>query len=176
MCALDQSWYVAYTYPRHERAVAEQLAQKSIECFLPTVSTIHVRKDRKVTLQLPLFPGYLFTRISPEERLRVVSIASVIRMLSYNEVPAPVSDDDINAIRFCLSRGGKLAPHRFIAVGDRVRVKEGIFQGLEGFVSRHHSGCNLVVTVALIQQSAALEIEEHLLEPIGPSSPRASRR
>jgi transcription antitermination factor NusG len=127
-----------------------------------------VWKDRKVTIEVPLFPGYIFTRIAHQERLKVVSIESVVRMLSFNEVPVSICDDEIEAIRMCVTRGATLTPHRFIAIGERVRVKEGIFQGLEGFVSRHHNGCSLVVTVALIQQAAALEIEESCLERVGP--------
>jgi transcription antitermination factor NusG len=165
----EQRWYVAYTYPRHEKSVADQLAKKSVECFLPTISKNSRWKDRNVTTEVPLFPGYVFTRIAQNERLQVVSISGIVRMLSFNEVPVSVCDDEIQAIRICVTRGAKLTAHHFIAIGERVRVKEGIFQGVEGFVSRHHSGCSLVVTVALIQQAAALEIEESYLERVGPA-------
>lgn len=160
----EQHWYVAYTYPRHEKSVADQLANKGVESFLPTFTKISRWKDRSVKIEQPLFPGYLFTRISASERLKVVSVSSVIRMLSFNEVPVPVNDADIETLMLCISRGGSLQPHHFTAIGERVRVKEGMFDGLEGFVIRHHNGCSLVVTVALIQQSVSLEIEESYLE------------
>jgi transcription antitermination factor NusG len=171
---LGLGWFVAYTYPRHERSVANHLAQKSVESFLPCLTKTSRWKDRQVKIEVPLFPGYIFTRISPNERVKVMSIPGVIRMLSYNEVPVMVSNSEIDSIRLCLSRGGKLEPHRFIAIGERVRVKEGIFQGLEGFVVRHHQGCKLVVTVGLIHQSVALEIEEDLLELSCPASSQVS--
>jgi transcription antitermination factor NusG len=163
-----QRWYVAYTYPRHEKLVADQLAQKCVESFLPTLTKTSRWKDRQVKIDVPLFPGYLFTRISANERLKVISIPSVIRILSFNEVPVAVSDADIEDVRLCANRGGNLQPHRFIAIGERVRVREGVFEGLEGFVVRHRNGCRLVVTVALIHQSVALEIEEALLECVCP--------
>jgi transcription antitermination factor NusG len=177
-----QRWYVAYTYPRHEKLVADHLAHKSVESFLPTLTKTSRWKDRQVKIELPLFPGYLFTRISASERIKVVSIPSVIRILSINEVPVPVSDADIEDLRLCVSRGGStLQPHSFIAIGERVRVREGAFEGLEGFVVRHRNGCRLVVTIALIHQSVSLEIEETLLERVcsppihGSRLPRTAR-
>jgi transcription antitermination factor NusG len=154
-------------------SVANHLAQRSVETFLPCLAKISQWKDRQVTINVPLFPGYVFARISPHERIKVMSTPSVIRMLCYNEVPAMVSDSEIENIRLCLDRGGKLEPHQFVAVGDRVRVKQGIFQGLEGFVVRQHSGCRLVATIRLIQQSVALEIEESFLELACPVSTQA---
>lgn len=162
----DQRWYVAYTYPRHEKAVSDQLVHKGVENFLPTLTKISRWKDRAVKIEQPLFPGYIFTRISAREKLKVVSVPSVIRMLSFNEVPVPVNDSDIEALMLCVSRGGTLRPHHFTAIGERVKVKEGMFDGLEGFVIRHHNGCSLVVTVSLIQQSVSLEIEESFLERV----------
>jgi transcription antitermination factor NusG len=169
-----QRWYVAYTYPRHEKLVVDQLAQKSVESFLPTLTKTSRWKDRQVKIDVPLFPGYLFVRMLASERIKVVSIPSVIRILSFNEVPIPVSDADIEDVRLCINRGGTLQPHRFIAIGERVRVREGIFEGLEGFVVRHRTGCRLVVTVALIHQSVALEIEDTLLECVCPPLIHAS--
>ena len=162
-------WYVAYTYPRHEKAVADQLSRKSVETFLPTFYKSSRWKDRRVTLDLPLFAGYVFTRISACERARVLAVPSVIRILSFRGVPAPVSDAEIDAIRLCIGRGAILEPHQFIAVGDRVRVKEGAFEGLEGIVVRYKNSCKLVVSIGLIHQSVALEIEANLLEQIRPT-------
>src|ERR1700722_1630552 len=85
--APERRWYVAYTYPRHEKSVAGQLARKAVESFLPSLTTMNRWKDRLVKIDIPLFPGYIFTRISPDERLKVVSIPSVIRILSFNEAP-----------------------------------------------------------------------------------------
>ena len=161
-------WYVAYTYPRHEKSVADQLVHKSVETFLPTLTRVSQWKDRQVKLVLPLFPGYVFARICANEKLAVLSVPSVIRILSFRGVPVPLNDGEIDAIRLCLVRGGILQPHRFIAVGERVRVTSGVFQGLEGIVIRHSNSCKLVVTIALIHQSVALEIEGERLEHVHP--------
>jgi transcription antitermination factor NusG len=168
-----QRWYVAYTYPRHERAVADQLSQRSVETFLPTFARTSHWKDRRVTLDLPLFPGYVFARINMNEKLAVVSVPSVIRILSLKGAPVPVSDAEIDAVRLCVGKGGSLEPHRFVAVGERVRVRGGAFEGLEGIVVRQNNKCKLVVTIALIHQSVALEIEADLLEAVHPESAMA---
>jgi transcription antitermination factor NusG len=169
-------WYVAYTYPRHERAVADQLERRSVEAFLPTFTQMSQWKDRRVKLELPLFPGYVFTRIAAGERVKILSIPSVIRMLSHRGSLAPVSDDEIDTIRLFTTQGAKLRPHRYITVGDLVRVREGVFEGVQGIVVRENNGCKLVVSIDLIQQSVSMEIDADSLEYVGPSSGAAHTR
>jgi transcription antitermination factor NusG len=163
-------WYVAYTYPRHERAVADQLERKSVEAFLPTFTEMSQWRDRRVKLELPLFPGYIFTRIAAAERVKVLSVPSVIRMLSYRATLAPVSDEEIDTIRLCIQQKAELRPHHYLAVGDWVRVRAGVFEGVQGIVLRHRNGCKLVVSIGLIQQSVAMEIDADLLEKMDSSS------
>jgi transcription antitermination factor NusG len=161
-------WYVAYTYPRHEKAVSDQLQLRLVETFLPTYKHTSTWKDRRVQLELPLFEGYVFTRMMARERGKVLSVASVIRILSYRGIPAPVHDAEIDAIRMCIANGAKLAPHPYVAVGDRVRVRDGVFEGLEGIVVRKSNQCKLVVSLSLIHQSVSLEVEPKYLEIIKP--------
>ena len=161
-------WYVAYTYPRHEKSVAEQLCQKSVESFLPTYAKTSRWKDRRVRLELPLFPSYVFTRIAACERAKVLAVPSVIRILSSRGVPEPVNESEIDAIRMCVGRGAAFEPHRFIAIGERVRVREGPFEGLVGIVQRHDNQCKLVVSLGLIHRSVALKIDADLVEPVWP--------
>lgn len=163
-------WYVAYTYPRHEKAVSEQLQLRLVETFLPTYKHTSTWKDRRVKLDLPLFAGYVFTRVPARDRLKVMSVPGVIRMLSYRGRPLPVSDAEIDAIRMCFRSGAKLEPHRYITVGDRVQVREGLFEGLSGIVVRENNKCKLVVSVELIHQSVSLEIEPACLELVTPAN------
>jgi transcription antitermination factor NusG len=83
-------------------------------------------------------------------------------------MPVPVNDAEIDAMRMCVARGGKLEPHPYIAVGDRVRVRDGAFEGLEGMVVRKSNSCKLIVSLSLIHQSVALEIEPEYLEIVKP--------
>jgi transcription antitermination factor NusG len=174
-------WYVAYTYPRHEKAVADQVQLRSVETFLPTYTVKSQWKDRRVQLELPLFAGYVFTRMTVRERVTVLTVPSVIRILSYRGMPAPIGDAEIEALRMCVANGAKLEPHPYVAVGDRVRVRDGAFEGLEGIVVRKSNQCKLVVSLSLIHQSVSLEMEPKYLEIIKPGTlsiagPRAAKQ
>jgi transcription antitermination factor NusG len=162
----EPRWYVAYTYPRHEKAVADLLTQKSIDTFLPTFTKISQWKDRRVSLELPLFAGYVFIYMHLADKTKVLSLPSVIRLLSNRGIPVPVSDDEIDSVRFCIQRSAELQKHAFLTVGDRVRVTDGIFKGLQGIVTRSNNRCRLVISIALIHQSVALEIDADLLEHV----------
>jgi transcription antitermination factor NusG len=159
-------WYAAYTYPRHEKTVMKQLESKSIEAFLPLFLIENRWKDRRVQIQNPLFPGYVFTRINLSERNRVLAIPGVIRMLSFNGLPAPIDDSEIEAVRLCMERGAGLEPHPFLEIGDRVRVRSGVLEGVEGLISRCKDERRLIVPISLINQSVAVEIDVQLLEPL----------
>ena len=160
-------WYAVTTKPRHEKVVAEQLQSKSIESFLPIVSTPSRWKDRKVVLERPIFPGYVFTRIDLRDRTGIYSVPGVLRMLCFNGKPAEIEDAEIEAVRLCLARGSKPEPHPFLQSGERVRVKSGALAGLEGVVTRLKSECRIVVSITSIYQSVAVEIDANLLEPAG---------
>jgi transcription antitermination factor NusG len=159
-------WYAAYTYPRHEKAVVKQLESKSIEAFLPVFRTENRWKDRRVQIQTPVFPGYVFTRINLSERSRVLAVPGVIRMLSFNGIPAPIDDSEIEAVRLCVERGAALEPYPFLEIGDRVRVRSGVLEGLEGLISRCKDDRRLIVPISLINQSVVVEIDVQLLEPL----------
>lgn len=159
----DAKWYAVYTYPRHEKAVATHLEERICEVFLPMYTTVSRRKDRHAHITCPLFPGYVFTRINVAKRVVVMSTPSVVRIVSFNGMPTPIPDSEIDAVRQCLA-GGNVVPHPFLEVGERVRVRGGLFEGVEGIVIRHKNQCKLVVSLGLIGQSLALEISVEQLE------------
>ena len=163
-------WYAVYTYPRHEKVVTEQLQSQSVEAFLPTFVIESRWKDRRVRIKTPVFPGYVFTRIKLAERSKVFNIPGVLRILSFNGVPAPIDDSEIDAVKLCLERGGILKPHPFIEVGERVRVRSGMLEGLEGLVTRCKNDRILILPIALINQSVAVEVDADLLEPLTPEA------
>lgn len=157
-------WYAVYTYPRHERSVLEHLESKSLEAFLPTFTIESRWKDRRVRLQAPAFPSYVFTRINASHRNNVLSCPGVIRMLCFNGMPAPIDDAEIESVKLCLEKGTVLGPCPFLEVGDRVRVKSGVLEGLEGLISRRKNDRRLIIPITLIHQSVAIEIDVQLLE------------
>src|SRR5690348_1640448 len=81
---LEQHWYAAYTCANHEKQVASQLDVRVVEHFLPLYGSVRRWKDRRVTLDLPLFPGYVFIRLALQDRLRVLEIPGVVRLVGFN--------------------------------------------------------------------------------------------
>ncbi len=162
---VDTSWYAAYIFPRHEKAAAATLEQKGLEVFLPMFSVVRQWKDRRTKITQPMFPGYLFTRISLRDRTRVLATPSVLRIVSNNGIPSPIPDSEIDSLQRCLA-GGLAEPHPFLGVGERVRVKSGAFEGIEGIGLRRTNHYTLVISIQLIHQSVALEIPFDQLEKV----------
>ncbi len=123
-------WYAAYTSANHEKRVAEQLEVRSVENFLPTYSSVRRWKDRRVTLQLPLFPGYVFLRMSLRDKLKVVQVPGLARLVGFDGTPAALSDEEVGALRSMIQCGSKLEPHPFLNVGRRVYVRNGPMAGM----------------------------------------------
>jgi transcription antitermination factor NusG len=152
-------WYALYTCANHEKRVAAELTRRSVENFLPLYSSVRRWKDRRVTLDLPLFQGYVFVRLALRDRLRVVQIASVVRLVGFGGLPAALPDTEMEIVRAGLSTGLRAEPHSFLTVGRRVRITSGPFAGLEGILERKKSGRRVVVSLELIQRSVAVDVD-----------------
>jgi transcription antitermination factor NusG len=156
-------WYAAYTVPRHEKAVAEHLAFRQVETYLPLYLCARRWAGRRALVQLPLFPGYVFVRISAHERIRVLEHPSVLRLVTFGGRPAPLADSEIERLRAALETG-KAEPFPFLIPGKRVRVKSGPLVGVEGTIVRRKGKMRLVVSVEAIQQSIIFDLDAADLE------------
>ena len=163
---LEPRWYAAYTSANHEKRVAVQLGQRSVEHFLPLYDSVRRWKDRKVQLQLPFFPGYVFVRLALRDRLQVLQVPGVAKLVGFNGLPCALPDAEIEAIQTCLTRKAGLEPHPYVQVGRRVRVMAGPLQGLEGIVVRKKNRVRFVISLDLIQRSAAVEVDAADLQPV----------
>jgi len=157
-------WYAAYTCANHEKRVAEQLSERSVEHFLPLYESVRRWKDRRVNLQMPLFPGYVFVRLDLRHRLRVLEIPSVANLVSFGGTPAVLPDAEIEVLRTSLASRVRAEPHPYLTVGRRVRVKAGPLAGLQGLLVKRKNRARFVVTVELIQRAMAVEIDEADIE------------
>jgi transcription antitermination factor NusG len=151
-------WYVAYTFPRHEKAVAEQLKMKAVESYLPTFEKLSRWKDRMARVQLPLFPGYIFARIPLRERMKVLGTPGVLRLVGFSGHPIPLPEGEIESLRTYLAFR-KAEPFPYLTTGKRVEVQAGPLAGLEGLVVRRKGKMRIVVSIDSIQRSIALELE-----------------
>lgn len=164
--AVQARWYAVYTCANHEKRVAEQFASRTVEHFLPLYESVRRWQDRKVRLQVPLFPGYLFVRMGIRERLRVLQIPGVVRLVGFHGSPAPMPQEDIDSIRAFLDRGWRAEPHPYLQAGRRARVVHGPLAGMQGIVVRRKNRSRLVLSFDLIQRSMAIELDESDLAPI----------
>jgi transcription antitermination factor NusG len=174
---LEPRWFAAYTCANHEKRVAAQLTERAISCYLPLYESVRRWKDRKKRLERPLFPGYVFVHISMRDRLRVVQVPSLVRLVGFGGEPVAVRDEDIAAIRLCMEKKGRMEPHPFLNTGQRVRIVRGALEGTEGILVRKKGTFRLVLSVGLIMRSVAVEIDSSDVEPIQsmrpPQNPRS---
>lgn len=171
----EARWYAAYTSSNHEKRVALQLGQRSVEHFLPVYESVRRWKDRRVKLQLPLFPGYVFVRMALCDRLQVQQVPGVARLVGFDGMPTALPDQEIEALRTSLGSAVRAEPHPYLTAGRRVRVKSGPLAGMEGLLLRRKGNLRLVISVELIKRSVVLDADMADVEPIVfPASNRRS--
>jgi transcription antitermination factor NusG len=167
LCEL--SWYAVYTRSRHEKRIAEQLERKQIENFLPSYETVRRWKNGRHRVQLPLFPCYTFVRIALADRLEVLKVPGVVRLVSFNGLPVPLADQEITSLRRVLAEGFKAEPHPYLTVGRRVRLTGGPLVGHEGILVRKKNDLGVVLSIDLIHRSVLVHVDAQFLE-LAPSA------
>jgi transcription antitermination factor NusG len=162
----EPHWYAAYTCAQHEKRVAEQFTQRSLENFLPQYESVRRWKDRRVKLQLPLFPGYVFVRLALRDRLRALETPSVVRLVGFNGHPAALPDKEMEALQACVAAQLAAEPHAYLKMGRRVRIKCGPLAELEGVLVRKKNAFRVVLSLDLLARSAAVEVDAANIERI----------
>lgn len=160
-------WFALYTTSRHEKRIAQHLVQREIEHYLPLYQADRKWRDgSRVTLDLPLFPGYIFVRIQRSQRVSVLSVPGALSVVGgTGGEPAPLPDGAIEALRWGLMEH-RIEPHPLLRVGQFARIRSGAFAGMEGIVVRKKSGFRVVLTLEQIMQSVAVELDEEDVEPL----------
>ena len=159
MSSTDSHWFAVYTRSRHEKMVASKLAEKQVEVFLPLRNVLRRWKDRRKEVAMPLFSGYVFVRIPSSSRLSVLQTPGVVQILSEGGKPMPIPEDQIAAIERLVESGLTYDPYPYLKEGTFVRVIRGPLQGVEGILLEKRKKHLLVLSVDLIQQSAALQVD-----------------
>ena len=164
----DSAWWAVYTRHQHEKVVAGMLSAKGFEVFLPLYESTRRWKDRSKVLSLPLFPCYLFLRGEHSRRLQAVATPGVHMILCNGERVATVPEVEIQAIRKTVEGSFRVEPHPFLKCGERVRVKRGTLEGVEGILVRKKNQFRLVLSVGMLSQSVGVEIDASNVEPVAP--------
>lgn len=162
------NWFAIRTRSRHEKVVERQLARQGIEVFYPVVRQLHTWSDRRKLVECPLFAGYAFVRIvpSPEDRVRVLQTHGVVELVGGQNQGIPIPEEQIEAVRVVVKGNVPFIEHVFLKVGQRVRVRGGSLDGVEGVLVANNGNRNLVISVEPIQRSLSISIDGYQVEPI----------
>ncbi len=162
---LEEAWYAIYTRSRHEQVAASQLEAKGEEVFLPKLKTWSRRTDRRLRIEVPMFPGYLFvhTTLHPARHLSILRTVGVVNLVRFRGRPQPVDPAEIRSLQILIDSGETIHPAENFAVGDLVRIVEGPFKGVVGRLVTRRSGARLVVSVETINRAVFVELDDHLI-------------
>lgn len=163
------NWYAVRVRTNFDQTVAQALRDKGYEEFSPCYGTLRRWSDRRKVVQQPLFPGYVFCRLDVNDRLPILTTPGVFGIVGYGTSPAPVSVEEIDGIRTILDTGLPASRWPYLPVGGKVQIVRGPLAGLEGTLVCSKSNYRLVVSVHLLQQSVAVEIDGGWIRPPGPS-------
>lgn len=161
-------WYALHTHARHERVVEHRLREQGIETFLPVVQEVHRWSDRKKTVEVPLFTCYLFVRcaLNDKDRTAVHRVDSVLGFVGVRGTGVPIPDVQIESIRTVLTQAPDCRAHPFLKAGQRVRVRGGAMDGVEGVFLSENGDHSLVISVDVIQRSMAVRIDGYDIESL----------
>jgi transcription antitermination factor NusG len=161
------NWYAVRTRSRHEKVVERQLQAQGIDVFSPVVSQSRQWSDRRKVVECPLFAGYAFVRIapSPEERVRVLRTQGVVELVGGRGQGTAIPVEQIEAVRALVTSNTPFTEHVFLKAGQRVRVRGGALDGVEGILVAQNGSRNLVISVEPIQRSLSIRIQGYEVEP-----------
>ncbi|MGC2695101.1 MAG: UpxY family transcription antiterminator [Candidatus Angelobacter sp.] len=160
------NWFVLSVRVNQEKRTALRLANHDIEYFLPCYSSARQWKDRRVTLEMPLFPGYVFVHLPFAERVKVLSLPNVVGLVGSKTAPSIVSGEEMD----CIRRGvafGKAAPHFGLVEGQHVVITDGVLRGMRGILLRSHNNTRVVVAIDSIARCFVVEVDISCLKPTG---------
>jgi len=163
-----ESWYAVHTRARHEKVVEQRLREQGMTTFLPLVTEVHGWSDRRKSVELPLFGCYVFVKLAPigEERLRVLRIDGVFKFVGARGLGTPIAEGQIDAVRTLVGQQIPWSAHPFLQIGQRVRVRGGALDGVEGILLSRDEDHSLVVSIDAIQRSIAVRIQGYDVEPV----------
>ena len=163
---LQQLWYVLHTKSRHESVVNDGLARKSVEVYLPKITVPSKRRDRKKTIRVPLFPGYVFvkTDLHPHTHLEIVKVAGAVRFIGNKQGPLSIADETVESLKIMVESDYAVTTGNNLKKGDNVLVVHGPLEGVMGPVVRYGGKGRIVVNVEALGQYAGVEVNEDDIE------------
>jgi transcription antitermination factor NusG len=163
---VDLHWFALRVRSKHEHVSAEHLRHRGYEEFSPTYKEETQWSDRKKFVERFLFPGYVFCRLNPNDRLPVLTTPGVVGLVGFGKGPSPVPDVEIERVRKMVNSGLITTPWPFLEVGQQVILDRGPLAGLEGILEEVEKGPRLVVSIPLLQRSVSTEVDRSWVRPV----------
>jgi len=172
----DFQWYAVQVRSQHEDLVARHLRVRGMEAFLPLYKERHRWSDRFVEIDVPLFPGYVFSQFNPLNRLPVLTVPGVVHIVGTGKKLLPVDKTEIDAIQAAVRSEVPRQPWPFLQIGNKVKIEFGPLCGIEGILLAHRGHQRLVLSITLLQRSVAVQIDEEWVRPLSPAKPSSSKQ
>jgi len=167
--SIPEQWFALRVKSRSEKVVSTIVRNKGFEAFLPVYEGRRRWSDRLKSVELPLFPGYVFCRLNPRRRFPLLTIPGVLQFVGIGKIPVPIDDEEIIAIQSAVTSGLSAEPWPFLEAGQRVRLEDGPLAGMEGFLVEVRKRYRVVVSVTLLKRSVAVEIDSEWVAPLDAS-------
>ena len=167
-------WFAVRVRSNHERIASVHLEERGYEEFAPSYKVERRWSDRKKEMEQFLFPGYVFCRVNPQNRLPVLSAPGVIDLVGCGKIPSAIPDHEIERIRTMVQSGLLVTPWPFLELGQTVLIERGPLAGVEGILEEVKGKCRLIVSINLLRRSIGAEVDRHWVRPVKPSH-RADR-
>jgi transcription antitermination factor NusG len=161
----ESKWYALFLRSNQEKRVADCLNSLMVENFLPCYFSVRQWKDRRVTLEMPLFPGYIFVRLPFRERMKVLTIRQVVTLVGTKNSPSVISDSEIAGIRAGIEHG-RAAPHDYLEAGQRIVITDGVMCGMEGILLTVRSRARVVISIQSIGRAFVVEVSASCVRPL----------
>lgn len=160
------NWYIFYTYPNYEKKVQKLLSQKNIHCFLPLQKVWRQWSDRKKSIEVPLFPNYIFIKTTAHERHNALKTNGVVKSVSFDGKPVILPEKDISVIQKLVTENIEISNDRIFAKGNKIRIIDGPFYGLQGYLFEQKGKTRFGLKLESMEHSISIEISTSMIEKI----------
>jgi transcription antitermination factor NusG len=159
-------WFALRVRSHYERVTVNHLRQRGYEEFAPSCKIEKRWSDRTKQIDQFLFPGYIFCRFDPNDRLAVVTAPGVVDVVGFGKQPERIPDAEMDRVRKMVESGLLVTPYPYVQVGQRVLIERGPLSGLEGILVEVKGKVRLVVSINLLQRSVSAEVDRYSIRPI----------
>ena len=163
---LTLPWFALHVRSNFERVSSTILESKGLEVYYPSFRSRRRWSDRVKEVEQPLFPGYVFCRFDPHQRLPILTTPGVLSVIGVAKTPAPIDESEITAVQKLVLSGQATRPWPFLSVGQRVLIEKGSLAGVEGILLETRNQYRIVVSISLLQRSVAAEIDVDMIRPL----------